>query len=76
MLSLNRLNFAGIEGGISNGDPLILRIQFKAPSTVGSKALEGRHDPCVLPRVRVVVESMAYLVLADFYLWQKRLLDL
>jgi chorismate synthase len=71
-LSLNRLNFGGMEGGISNGDPLILRIQFKAPSTVGAKAKEGRHDPCLLPRVRVVVEAMAMLVLADFFLWQKR----
>ena len=64
--------FSGIEGGISNGEAIRFELMFKAVSTVGEKAKKGRHDPCLIPRVNAVVESMAYLVLADFYLRQKR----
>ena len=63
-------NFGGIEGGISNGEPIHLELVFKAPSTIGEKALNGRHDPCILPRVLPVVESMAMITLADHYLRQ------
>jgi chorismate synthase len=62
--------FGGIEGGISNGEQIKMTLYFKAPSTVGKKAQEGRHDPCILPRVVPVVESMAKIVLADHYLRQ------
>lgn len=62
--------FGGMEGGISNGDPIHFKLAFKAPSTVGDKAKEGRHDPCVLPRVIPVVEAMAKIVIADHYLRQ------
>ena len=48
-----------MEGGISYGDEILVRMIFKAPSTIGKKALEGRHDPCILPRVVPVVEAMA-----------------
>jgi chorismate synthase len=64
-------NFAGMEGGISNGDEIVLRLAFKPPSTVGKKALEGRHDPCILPRVIPVVEAMAKIVIADHFLRQQ-----
>ncbi len=64
-------NFGGIEGGISNGELIELDLYFKAPSTIGEKAKEGRHDPCILPRVLPVVEAMAYAVIADHYLRQK-----
>jgi chorismate synthase len=60
--------FSGIEGGISNGDDILLQVSFKAPSTVGEKAKSGRHDPCIVPRAVVVVEAMVLMVLADFYL--------
>lgn len=69
-LSSKRENFGGMEGGITNGDPLRMRVVFKAPSTLGEKAKEGRHDPCLLPRVIPVVEAMAKVVIADHYLRQ------
>lgn len=65
-----RKNFGGIEAGISNGELLEMSLYFRAPSTVGEKAKEGRHDPCILPRVLPVVESMAKIVLADHLLRQ------
>jgi chorismate synthase len=69
-LSKTSVNFGGIEGGISNGFPLKITLHFKAPSTVGENAKQGRHDPCILPRVIPVVEGMAAIVLADHYLRQ------
>lgn len=70
-ISQNSKNFAGIEGGISNGEDIYFTCYFKAPSTIGEKAKEGRHDPCILPRVLPVVESMAMITLVDHYLRQK-----
>ena len=69
-VSQDKKHFGGIEGGISNGEEIILNLAFKAPSTVGEKAKEGRHDPCILPRVVPVVEAMARIILADHYLRQ------
>jgi chorismate synthase len=63
-------NFGGMEGGISNGEEIFLQLAFKAPSTVGQNAKEGRHDPCILPRVVPVVEAMAKIVMADHFLRQ------
>ena len=73
----------GIQGGISNGEPLVMRVAFKPPATIGvSQATAdfegsdaelksaGRHDPCVLPRAIPIVEAMAALVLADCALMQ------
>ena len=73
----------GVQGGITNGEPIVLRVAFKPPATIGQPqqtagydgapaALEakGRHDPCVVPRAVPIVESMAALVLADFALIQ------
>ncbi len=62
--------FGGIEGGISNGSEIFLQLAFKATSTIGEKALNGRHDPCVLPRVVAVVEAMAKIVIVDHFLRQ------
>jgi len=72
----------GVQGGISNGEPLVFRVAFKPTATIklaqrtatydGKPALlkieKGRHDPCVLPRAVPVVEAMAALVLADMAL--------
>ena len=69
-------NFGGIEGGISNGQDIYLKMTFKPTSTVGEKARKGRHDPCILPRAVPVVEAMAKLVLADHYLRQNAYLNL
>ncbi len=66
----DKSSFGGIEGGISNGDDIYLNVTVRAPSTVGQKAIEGRHDPCLLPRIVPVVESMIKIVLADHFLRQ------
>lgn len=68
----------GIQGGISNGEPIVLRVAFKPPATIGRPqvtanfdgepcvlAATGRHDPCVVPRAVPIVEAMAALVLAE-----------
>ena len=55
----------GIQGGITNGRRIRMRVYFKPASTVGSMARKGRHDPCIVPRAVPVVEAMAALVLAD-----------
>lgn len=70
-ISRESLNFGGIEGGISNGEDIFITLYFKAPSTVGEKAKQGRHDPCILPRVIPVVEAMAKITIADHFLRQK-----
>lgn len=69
-VSAHSENFGGMEGGISNGEEIFFTVAFKAPSTIGDKAKQGRHDPCVLPRAVVVVEAMAKIVLADHFLRQ------
>lgn len=71
VVSQKKSNFSGIEGGISNGDDIHFRCIFKAPSTVGEKAKQGRHDPCILPRVLPVVKSMVAITIADHYLRQQ-----
>ncbi len=73
----------GIQGGISNGEPITLRIAFKPTATImrpqetvdreGHTATlepKGRHDPCVLPRAVPIVEAMVALVLVDHALRQ------
>lgn len=62
--------FGGIEGGISSGADILVKLAFKAPSTVGEKAKLGRHDVCLMPRALPVVEAMAKIVLADHFLRQ------
>ncbi len=64
-------NFGGMLGGISTGDDLILHISIKPASSIGQVAKEGRHDPCIVPRVIPVAEAMTALVLADCYLLQR-----
>jgi chorismate synthase len=70
-ISIDRKNFGGMEGGISNGEDLLFHVIFKPTSTVGDKATSGRHDPCIIPRALPVVEAMTKIVLADHYLRQK-----
>lgn len=63
--------YGGVQGGLSNGEPLTLRAYFKPPATLAQHAKEGRHDPCILPRAVPVVEAMVSLVLADLWLLMK-----
>ncbi len=79
-----RTNHAGgVLGGITNGENIVCRIAFKPTATIsqvqatasrdginGELAAKGRHDPCVVPRAPVIVESMAALVLVDLFLQQ------
>lgn len=71
----------GIQGGISNGMPINMRIAFKPVATIvqaqdsidkrgeAVKVLgKGRHDPCVVPRAVPIVESMAAMTILDFML--------
>jgi chorismate synthase len=61
--------YGGIQGGLSNGEPLLLRLLFKPPATLTDHAKGGRHDPCILPRAVPVAEAMVALVLADLWLF-------
>ncbi len=71
----------GIQGGISNGEEIDLRVAFKPTATINLEQdtvtregelvklkAKGRHDPCVLPRAVPMVEAMINLVLTDHYL--------
>ncbi len=75
----------GIQGGISNGETICLRVAFKPTATISLKQqtvnrdgdavtleAQGRHDPCVLPRAVPMVEAMVCLVLADHWLRQRQ----
>ncbi|WP_026838584.1 chorismate synthase [Gillisia sp. JM1] len=74
----------GIQGGISNGMDIYFNVAFKPVATIMQKQEtinsegelvemqgKGRHDPCVVPRAIPIVEAMAALVLADFWLQNK-----
>jgi len=54
----------GIEGGISNGLPIVFRCAFKPAATI-TQLYHGRHDACIAVRAVPVVEAMTALVLAD-----------
>jgi chorismate synthase len=60
--------YGGIQGGLSNGEPVLLRTFFKPPATLGAHAKGGRHDPCVLPRAVPILEAMISISLADAWL--------
>jgi chorismate synthase len=77
-----RTNYSGgVQGGISIGEPIVMRVAFKPTATIAQSqetvtdqgeattlAAKGRHDPCVLPRAVPMVDAMVALVLADHYL--------
>ena len=74
----------GVQGGISNGQEIDVRVAFKPTATISSPQqtvdrdnnpvvleAKGRHDPCVLPRAVPLVEAAVLLVLADHWLRQR-----
>jgi len=74
----------GVQGGISNGEDIYFNVAFKPVATImqdqpsvdkeGNETIvsgKGRHDPCVVPRAVPIVEAMAALVIADFYVRAK-----
>lgn len=74
----------GIQGGISNGMDIYFKVAFKPVATLLQKQEvltnkgeiieqqgKGRHDPCVVPRAVPIVEAMAALVIADYFLLNK-----
>ncbi|AZB71792.1 chorismate synthase [Synechococcus elongatus] len=74
----------GTQGGISNGENIVIRVAFKPTATIRKEqetvtnageattlAARGRHDPCVLPRAVPMVEAMVALVLCDHLLRQQ-----
>jgi chorismate synthase len=81
----HRTNFAGgISGGISNGADIVVRVAVRAATSIGkpqtaatekgeSRTIEiqGRHDPCICPRVVPVAESMLAITLVDAWLGQR-----
>ena len=80
-----RTNFAGgISGGISNGADVVVRVAVRPATSIGKSqtaatkeggtttiAIEGRHDPCICPRVVPVAEAMMAIVLMDVWLRQR-----
>ncbi|MBI4379269.1 MAG: chorismate synthase [Nitrospinae bacterium] len=74
-------NSGGILGGISNGDDIIVRIAVKPTASIGKRQrsvdvhghetelkVEGRHDPCICPRIVPVAEAMMAIVFVDHLL--------
>lgn len=77
-------NSGGVQGGISNGEDIVIRVGFKPTATISSPQMtvdrdnqpvelesRGRHDPCVLPRAVPLVEAAMLLVLVDHHLRQR-----
>ncbi len=77
-------NSGGVQGGMSNGEPIIFRVAFKPTATIMTAQPtvstdkedteltgKGRHDACVLPRAVPMVEAMVWIVLADHLLRQR-----
>ena len=77
-------NSGGIQGGISNGEDIYMRIAFKPVATLLREqqtidlsgqpttfTAQGRHDPCVLPRAVPIVEAMAAMTVLDHFLMAK-----
>jgi chorismate synthase len=75
-------NAGGLNGGITNGNDLILRVAVKPTSSISKKqetysiktnnietlSVKGRHDACIALRLPVIVEAATAVALADLFL--------
>jgi chorismate synthase len=79
-------NAGGILGGISTGQAIVVRVAVKPTPSIRKEqksvdirgeavtmTIEGRHDPCIVPRIIPVVEAMAALVILDALEIQRRI---
>ena len=85
-VKLRSNNMGGILGGMSDGAPMVFRAAFKPTPSIGKEQdtvdlelmenaklkIAGRHDPCIVPRVVIVVESAVCLVIADQLMKEER----
>lgn len=80
-LQITKNDAGGISGGMSTGEDIIIRVAVKPPSSISKTqktatkekknidlSVQGRHDPCIIPRFIPVAESMVALVVADHLL--------
>jgi chorismate synthase len=76
----------GIAGGISNGADVVVRVAVRPATSIGKPQtaataaggtttieIQGRHDPCICPRVVPVAEAMVAITLVDTWLRQRAL---
>jgi chorismate synthase len=58
----------GVNGGLTNGNPVVFRVAFKPTASIAKAGVEGRHDACFVLRTPVIVEAVAAIVLTDLAL--------
>lgn len=80
-ITVTKNDAGGISGGITTGEDVVIQVAVKPPSSIAKSqktvtkdkkktdlTVEGRHDPCIIPRFIPVAESMVALVLVDHLL--------